>query len=83
MTEGSSFALNRMTDSLPGRGEFVMRRLQTVGLTGIDFVHHKFFDFVHFDSDTFIPKQRVAMEMNLFQMKKLPIEGDLMVMQGK
>ncbi len=45
MIEGSTFALNRMTDSLPGPRKFVMHRLQTVGLTGIRFMHDKLFVF--------------------------------------
>ncbi len=31
-----------------------MRHLETEAQTGIDFMHHKTFDFVNFDSDTSI-----------------------------
>ncbi len=34
--------------------KFVMRHLEPEAPTGVDFLHHKFFDFVNFDSDTSI-----------------------------
>ncbi len=54
MTEGTSFALKRMTDSLPGPGRFVMHRLQTVGLTGIRFMHENYFNLDDFKPDASI-----------------------------
>ncbi len=43
-----------MTDWIWGLPKFVMRHLETEAPTGIDFVHHKFFDFVNIDSDACI-----------------------------
>ncbi|CAD7951202.1 unnamed protein product [Amoebophrya sp. A120] len=48
-----------MTDCIWVLPKFVMRHLKTEAPTDIDFVHHKFFDFVNFDSDAPIQIQKI------------------------